>query len=136
MTYKFESKPIIENGKVVGYNSTSGDMSAKEAKKLEKEREKTKNLSTEDSANNAFNKIDKLEAAKKTFQTMLKTLTTGGLKGKTLEEKEAFVAKYKKIKTDNGFKKGGVVKRTSKKKGVAKGCGKVMENRRKVTKVY
>ena len=34
------------------------------------------------------------------------------------------------------YKKGGVVKRPSKKKGVAKGCGKVMENRRKVTKVY
>ena len=34
----------------------------------------------------------------------------------------------------NWFKKGGKVKRPSKKKGVARGCGKVMENRRKVTK--
>jgi hypothetical protein len=39
-------------------------------------------------------------------------------------------------KTGKTYKKGGVVKRPSKKKGVAKGCGKVMENRRKVTKVY
>ena len=38
------------------------------------------------------------------------------------------------LKDGDAFRKGGFVKRPSKKKGVARGCGKVMENRRKVTK--
>ena len=39
-------------------------------------------------------------------------------------------------KTGKTYKKGGVVKRPSNKKSVAKGSGKVMKNRRKITKVY
>jgi hypothetical protein len=105
-----------ENG---GTRITSGNMTATEAARMQKERKDEEGLSVEDKAAAASAKLDKETSAKKRFDAMQQQLVSGAVKDMTLEQQEAFIAEYKKLKDMYSFAQGGKACRGRKAMGSA-----------------
>ena len=93
-----------------GTRATQGNMTQTEAALMQKERESTKGLDTSESMDAAMQGLDKSIAARKRFDEMNKQLAMGAISDLSLEEKEAFVAEYKKLKEEHSFAEGGMLK--------------------------
>ena len=105
---KFTSKKLIDKkGNVVGYDTSSGNMTEEHANRMKKENEASKNFNTEDSNNAAFNSLNKEIIAKNRYTEMQNILVAGKHKSMTDEEKNKFVKEYKDLKLKYSFAKGG-----------------------------
>ena len=91
-----------------GTRITQGNMTKEEAARLAAERERTKDMDVDDAAKAGQDSLEKAIQAKKRFTEMQNMLAAGKHKDMTDEQKEKFVAEYKKLKADYSFAKGGM----------------------------
>ena len=93
-----------------GTRITQGNMTKEEYARLAAERERTKDMDVDDAAKAGQDSLEKAIQAKKRFTEMQNMLAAGKHKDMTDEQKEKFVAEYKKLKADYSFAKGGMPK--------------------------
>jgi hypothetical protein len=93
-----------------GTRITSGNMTDEHAARLAAERERTKDMDVDDASQAAQDSLEDIIKAKKKFTEMQSMLALGKYKDMTDEQKEKFVAEYKKLKADYSFAKGGMSK--------------------------
>tara|TARA_R110002050_G_scaffold3096_4_gene16323 strand:- start:15549 stop:17627 length:2079 start_codon:yes stop_codon:yes gene_type:complete len=93
-----------------GTRIKSGNMTDEQAARLAAERERTKDMNVDDASQAAQDSLENSIKAKNRFTEMQNMLAAGKHKDMTDEEKEKFVAEYKKLKADYSFAKGGMPK--------------------------
>ena len=100
----------MAEGGPLSIRTRSGDITDQEYAILEAKRKATKGMGVEDSMSAAMSGLDDSIAARKRFDEMNKILASGGHNDYSSQKKIDFVSEYKKLKQDNSFASGGVVK--------------------------
>ena len=100
----------MAEGGPLSITTRSGDMTDQEHAIMEAKRKATDGMGVEDSMSAAMSGLDSSIAARKRFDEMNKILASGGHNDYSGQAKIDFISEYKKLKQDNSFASGGVVK--------------------------
>lgn len=104
-----EDKEMAEGGPL-SIRTRSGNMTDQQYAIFEAERKAKEGMGLEDSMNAAMSGLDGDIAARKRFNEMAKILASGGHNDYSDQEKIDFASEYKKLKQDNNFASGGVLR--------------------------
>lgn len=98
------------DGGPLSIRTRSGDMTDQQYEAFMARQRATEGMGVEDSMSAAMSGLDSSIAARKRFEEMNKILASGGHNDYSDQKKIDFVSEYKKLKQDNRFASGGVVK--------------------------